>query len=96
MVRVLTLTHHMGEGPYFFIGTESLTIHMVRPGGARLLRRGVTHYSYGEGFGDVAWGEGGPSCIDLESFMVLLSLCLLVPLVDGSTAQKEVILFNLI
>jgi hypothetical protein len=46
---VLTLTHHMGEGPYFFIGTESLTIHMVRPGGARLLRRGVTHYSYGEG-----------------------------------------------
>jgi len=57
---------------------------------------GVTHYSYGEGFGDVAWGEGGPSCIDLESFMVLLSLCLLVPLVDGSTAQKEVILFNLI
>jgi hypothetical protein len=37
------------EGPYFFIGTESLTIHMVRPGGARLLRRGVTHYSYGEG-----------------------------------------------
>ena len=26
-------------------GTESLTIHMVRPG-----RDGVTHYSYGEGF----------------------------------------------
>ncbi len=30
MVRVLTLTHHMGEGPYFFIGAEPLTIHMVR------------------------------------------------------------------
>ena len=27
------------------VGTESLTIHMVRPG-----RDGVTHYSYGEGF----------------------------------------------